>query len=205
MFRAGTSDPWFWSADLNEALNFCVWALLVDGLHALPFDRHPAGDGRLRAVGLDPTGWRAWLEAVLDAQAQVAIATTLPPAPDLLHRAADAPDRWVGAPAVGDALRALWAPYQVHWNAWHGRVARDRGNPLPPTLGGHDGRALWRALAPYRGRLPTLRVYLTEYPWPVAALVSPVAVVIGTDRGTLTTTEYAATVARAAAALAATV
>jgi len=53
--------------------------------------------------------------------------------------------------------------------------------------------------------LPTLRVYLTEYPWPVAALVPPVAVVIGTNRGTLTATQYAATVERAAAALAAAV
>jgi len=53
--------------------------------------------------------------------------------------------------------------------------------------------------------LPTLRVYLTEYPWSVAALVPPVAVVIGTHRGALTAAQYAATVERAAAALAATV
>ncbi len=74
-----------------------------------------------------------------------------------------------------------------------------------PTLGPRDGRALWHALAPYRSRLPTLRVYLTEYPWPVAALIPPVAVVIGTNRGTLTATQYAAIVERAAAALAAAV
>jgi len=117
MFRADTSDPWFWSADLNAALNFCVWVLLVDGLHAPPFDRHTAHDGRLRAAGLDPTAWRAWLEAVLDAQAQLATATPRPPAPTLVHRALDAPDLWTGAPAVTDALRALWTPYQVHWTA----------------------------------------------------------------------------------------
>ena len=186
MFRTGTSAPWSWSADLNAALNFCVWVLLVDGLHAPPFDRHPAGDGRLRAVGLDPAGWRAWLEAVLNAQAQLATATPWPPSLDLVHRALDAPDLWI-------------------WTAWHGRVALDQANPLPPTLGGRDGRTLWRALAPYRGRLPTLRVYLTEYPWPVAALVPPIAVVIGTKRGTLTATHYAATVEHAAAALAAAV
>ncbi len=205
MFRTGTPDPWSWSADLNAALNFCVWVLLVDGLHAPPFDRHPAGDGRLRAAGLDPAGWRAWLEAVLNAQAQLTTATPWPPSPDLVHRALDAPGLWIGTPAVGGALRALWTPYQVHWNAWHGRVAPDRANPLPPTLGGRDGRALWRALAPYRDRLPTLRVYLTEYPWLVAALVPPVAVVIGTKRGTLTATHYAAIVEHAAAALAAAV
>ena len=137
MFRTGTSAPWSWSADLNAALNFCVWVLLVDGLHAPPFDRHPAGDGRLRAVGLDPAGWRAWLEAVLNAQAQLATATPWPPSLDLVHRALDAPDLWTGTPAVGDALRALWTPYQVQLE----RLERPRrpGSGQPPAP--HSRRA----------------------------------------------------------------
>jgi len=52
MFRAGTSDPWSWSAALNAALTFCVWALLVDGLHALrspPRRRRPLARRRPRS------------------------------------------------------------------------------------------------------------------------------------------------------------
>jgi len=104
---------------------------------------------------------------------------------------------------ITDALRALWTPYQIHWTAWRGLLIQQQPPALPPALGPRDGRALWQALAPYRPRLPTLRVYLTEYPWPVAALVPPVTVVLGTQRGTLTAAQYAATVERAAAALAA--
>ncbi len=103
----------------------------MDGLHAPPFDRHPATDGRLHAAGLDHAGWRAWMEAVLAAQTPLAPATPQPPAPALIHRALDAPGLWTGAPAVGVALRALWTPYQVHWTAWHGLLLQQRPPALP--------------------------------------------------------------------------
>ncbi len=91
--------------------------------------------------------------------------------------------------------------WRTHADALH----QQQPPALPPALGPRDARALWQALAPYRPRLPTLRVYLTEYPWPVAALAPPVTVVLGTNCGALTAAQYAATVERAATALAAVV
>lgn len=32
-------------------VGFCIWALLVDGLHVPPFEHHADGDGTLRAAG----------------------------------------------------------------------------------------------------------------------------------------------------------
>ena len=67
----GRRDPWFWRFDLHVGVNFCVWALLADGLRVSPFDRHAGGDGALRAAGLTPEGWWTWLHAVLARQEQL--------------------------------------------------------------------------------------------------------------------------------------
>ena len=66
MILGEPTDRWFWSEDVDVAVDFCVRALRHDGLRVPPFDRHPDGDGSLRALGLDPGGWRRWLDAVLE-------------------------------------------------------------------------------------------------------------------------------------------
>jgi hypothetical protein len=52
----------FWTVNIRRDPNvdFCVWILLQDGLHASPFDQHPGGDGGLKRVGLTDTNWREW-------------------------------------------------------------------------------------------------------------------------------------------------
>jgi hypothetical protein len=60
-------DPNVYRVGYNRALDFCVWALERDGLQVRPFDRHREGTGALRDVGLDATGWAAWVEAVTEA------------------------------------------------------------------------------------------------------------------------------------------
>ena len=49
MFLDESTDRWFWSEDVNVAVDFCVPALRHDGLRVPPFDRHPDGDGTLRS------------------------------------------------------------------------------------------------------------------------------------------------------------
>lgn len=43
VFRAGSSDRWTWSMDIERSVDFCVYALRRDGLHVAPFDQHPEG------------------------------------------------------------------------------------------------------------------------------------------------------------------
>lgn len=66
MILGESTDRWFWSEDVDVAVDFCVRALRHDGLRVPPFDRHPDGDGSLRALGLDTGSWRRWLDAVLE-------------------------------------------------------------------------------------------------------------------------------------------
>jgi hypothetical protein len=96
MFRRSTSIPW----TFNEypALSFCVAVLVEDGLRAAPFDRHPDGNGRLRTLGLDTTGWRAWFLTVL---AQ----------PRRQRRDLDPSELWVGSLDVRAQLHERWLAY----------------------------------------------------------------------------------------------
>lgn len=61
-------NPWILIQDSNIMLDFCVWVLKSDGLHVPPFDRHPEGNGTLRAKGLDAEVWRSWLAKVAATQ-----------------------------------------------------------------------------------------------------------------------------------------
>ncbi|MGH2467159.1 MAG: hypothetical protein ACRDGL_05465 [Candidatus Limnocylindrales bacterium] len=56
--------------DFSPPIDFCVQALVRDGLRVDRLDRHPDGDHHLRDVGLDVDGWRARLGAgrVLNSQ-----------------------------------------------------------------------------------------------------------------------------------------
>ena len=70
MFYPGSEHPWFYAYGCNLFVDFCIWVLEVDGLQVSPFDQHPAGDGTLRAAGLDAEGWRSWLNEVVNLQSQ---------------------------------------------------------------------------------------------------------------------------------------
>ena len=61
----GSSDHWSWWTDAYPPMWFCIRALLYDGLRIGPFDQHPAGDGRLQALGLDADIWLEWVFNVL--------------------------------------------------------------------------------------------------------------------------------------------
>jgi hypothetical protein len=64
MWKIG-GDTWTYSTACDPDIDLCVWALRRDGLRVPPFDRHPEGDGRLRAAGLTADGWWAWFTTVV--------------------------------------------------------------------------------------------------------------------------------------------
>ena len=103
MILGESTDRWFWSEDVDVAVDFCVRALRHDGLRVPPFDRHPDGDGSRRALGLDPGGWRRWLDAVLVARDRLDPVQWIGP-----HRSRSAGER-EQVPGFGDPLERMHA------------------------------------------------------------------------------------------------
>jgi hypothetical protein len=53
----------------NEAIDFCLWILELDGLQVYPFHLHnPHGTGELRSCGLTSESWQQWFERVIRLQ-----------------------------------------------------------------------------------------------------------------------------------------
>jgi hypothetical protein len=57
--RFGSKNVWTFRHE--PAVDFCIWALVQDGLSAPPFTDHLDGDGRLRTAGMDAETWSDWL------------------------------------------------------------------------------------------------------------------------------------------------
>lgn len=71
MINLGTEEiPWGFHIGFNIMVDFCVWVLEIDGLHVPPFDRHPDGNGTLRARGMDASAWQEWVAMVVATQDQ---------------------------------------------------------------------------------------------------------------------------------------
>ncbi len=133
------------------------------------------------------------------------------------RRAYESHTAWTGDPAVGARLADLWTRYHPPVEdeddargfraspsqAWRRRVLEGTAvETRPPHLPPAEARRLWRDLRPFRARLPTLRVYLVDYPSPVSHTVPPVSVILGAGDEALDSAGYAAAVLRAAGVLA---
>lgn len=180
-------DSWVYSFGFTPMVDFCFWALEVDGLQVPPFDRHPAGDGSLQTAGLDARTWQSWLVRVVTLQEaqqqawQQSPHRAAPPSPEefrkaLIPEAHDPSRAWQGGARVGQRLGELWKQYgpltegrkeaEPHLTRLIQREDRDRG------------QRLYDALRPYRARIPTLIVHLATYPAAINYLIPPVAVVL---------------------------
>jgi hypothetical protein len=54
------------SISFNEAIDFCLWVLEVDGLQVYPFHLHnPSGTRELQSCGLTVECWQRWFERVI--------------------------------------------------------------------------------------------------------------------------------------------
>jgi hypothetical protein len=206
MFLAGSSDRWFWSEDALLPLAFCVYALVHDGLVVPPFDRHPQGDGGLRGCGLDAERWRTWVSTVIVAHGRLSVRVHEPDrradraALATLAAAVSAPAALCpGTPELRACLAELWVDYQPQGERWKWDMTRGpRGvrNRLAP----HEQRRLWEALLPFHGRLPTISVFLVDYPAPVVMAVPPTTCLIAPGSASV---EYVRQVVAAAEQLAA--
>jgi hypothetical protein len=206
LFRAGPSDGWFWSEDASPPIAFCVHALVQDGLRVRPFDRHPEGDGTLRARELDAHTWNAWLSAVVAAQSRLSGRVGAPDWPPdraglaTLVEAASAPVALCpGTPELRVRLGELWVEYQPIGERWKWDLTsgpRGVRNRLAPG----EQRWLWKALVPFHDRLPTLSVFLVDYPVPVVMPRPPATCLIAPAD---TSADYARQVLSAAELLAA--
>jgi len=184
MFLAGSSDRWFWSEDALPPLAFCVHALVHDGLPVPPFDRHPQGDGDLRGRGLDAETWCTWVFAVVVAQGRLSVlvreSDRLADRATLatLAAAASAPAALCpGTPELRARLGELWVGYQPQAERWRWDLTggpRGVRNRLAP----HEQRRMWKALLPFHERLPTISVFLVDYPTPVVMAVPPTTCLI---------------------------
>jgi hypothetical protein len=188
MMLAGSTDQWHWSEDVLSAVSFCVHTLLRDGLRVAPFDHHPDGDGSLRDLGLDADSWHRWVAALIEQYAVLSQSTAA------LSQERTANGRALGIEAATvllsrpgaacpgtDSLRAkldkIWADHEPAADAWKrsmtmgGRTDRRKGAPA-------DQRQRWQALEPFHDRLPTISVFLVDYPVPVVMVFPPSTCVI---------------------------
>jgi hypothetical protein len=164
MFRAGPSDGWSWSEDASPPIAFCVHVLVWDGLRVPPFDRHPEGDGTLRARGLDAQTWNAWLPAVVAAQGRLSKRVREPEwladragLATLVEAAMTPVALCPGTPELRARLGELWTDYLPKGERWkQDLTSGPQGvrNRLAPG----EQRWLWKALVPFHDRLPTLSV-----------------------------------------------
>jgi hypothetical protein len=180
------SGAWFWTESADPSVDFCIWALVGDGLRVPPFDGHPEGSGALRGAGLDAQAWRAWLHAVVGAQEALSrrmgaiadlTALTEPQRRGLeaAFEAAQGPAVWAGAATVRAELDRLWAAYGPIGEAWKRDAERDL---RPSRLSGGKQRDRWRRLDAARGELASLSVYVVRYPLPALEVVPPAACVV---------------------------
>lgn len=207
MFVRGTTPSWYFSQDTSEAIDFCFRVLQVDGLSAPPFDRHPDGDGSLRAAGMTAESWLAWLMEVLQLQREQeqAVKQWAVARREGLEQAVLSFDKrlqqpalaWSGSPAVGQRLQELWEQDQQNARANRGLEKQMRETL---HLRRQTEQNLWAALRPYHQRVPPLKVYVIHYAGGVDLVVPPDTVLIS-DSG-LDGTAERTSLLRAAAALA---
>lgn len=176
MRAVGSGDRWAWTAGYSASINFCVWVLVQDGLRVAPFDKHPDGSGSLRAAGLGPAEWRAWLEAVFAQSEEIARARAAGTITDeFLSQMRYAPGAWQGGEEIGGLLAQLWEQYESYRPLWEQRVRAG----FPPDLAPSEDRRLWRELQPLHARIPSPHVLPVEYPVPVYYLLPHACVLIG--------------------------
>ena len=178
MFRLGDPDPWHLSASNDVGVNFVVSCLIKAGLQAPPFTDHPAGDGKLEALGLSEKIWRGWLHEVVQRRAGVEQAFSAGlrrfPIPLVrLPRGSGNPMDVPGALGSDGPLRTAIAQL---WKAWRSRPER---LPAPGEMPGPLGPGLYNEFRGSQPRPPYLSVYLADYPSVTVEPVLPGSLVVG--------------------------
>jgi hypothetical protein len=189
-------DNWIWSIVGSRSIEFCVWALLQDGLHVRPFDIHPDGHGRLRRAGLNSTDWARWFETVVNhevaeqkkfqsaggLESRLFYESDPPTIAEQLEmkealRANTAPGLWDGSNQVGELFESLWEECSSL------PVLRRKRHLHDPVHGEQPGTALqlselYGSMHEVGSRLPSIYCFPVAYPTLVVHEVAPVALVL---------------------------
>jgi hypothetical protein len=182
---------WHYGFGFDCDADFCFWVLERDGLRVPPFDRHPDGDGTLRAAGLDVASWRAWLErniAASDEQYEIVKAGLKQQVDFNRLRELKPAALWDGAPDVGRRLMILADEYE--------EISNERASSkveLARTHAQCDAQ-LWMDLAPYRRTLPPVQIVTVGYPGPVQAIVAPKTILLAVGNWAPTPSELASAI-----------
>lgn len=176
---------WHRTEILSLGVGFAVWVLQIDGLRVPPFVAHDEGDGGLRALGLDPSSWRAWIAAIVHAEDSFLeflslhdIRTVSASQRDelaRLDREREPPDLWAGTSSLRSAFDEIWPRYRPIGEDWAQRLtSAKRHSRISPR----QDRRLWHELEPYHERLATLRIYPVDYVAPAVLALPPVSCVV---------------------------
>jgi len=189
-------DGWGWNLIGSQSVDFCVWALIQDGLHVRPFDIHPDGNERLRQAGMDAAGWTQWFETVVnrdvdfherlrlggDLERMSFYASDPPTIAEQLQmkealRATTPPALWNGSEQVGELLEGLWDDYSSQPVLRRNRrMHHHRDGDEPGTAEQHGD--LYGSLHDVGSELPSLHCYPVAYPALVVREVAPMALVL---------------------------
>lgn len=182
-------EAWTWGEDAFPPIDFAVRALVRDGMRVPPFDKHADGDGTLRAGGLTPNVWTAWVSGLIDLNSSMSelaalIGGDLPA--EALVRGRETSEQMMepwslitGSDEVRNRLHQMWDEYRTETRAWEQPLAL--GERGARALSGAIARSLWTDLASLHDRLPTLTVFLVEYPSRAVMTVPPTACVIAPE------------------------
>ena len=168
-------DRWGWNLIGSQSVDFCVWALIQDGLHVRPFDIHPDGNERLRQAGMDAAGWTQWFETVVnrdvDFHERLRLGGDLEP---MSFYASDPPTI---CGAVAGVVEGLWDDYSSQPVLRRNRrMHHHRDGEEPGTAEQHGD--LYGALHDAGSDLPSLLCYPVAYPALVVREVAPMALVL---------------------------
>jgi hypothetical protein len=189
-------DRWVRSLIGSQSVEFCVWALIQDGMHVRPFDIHPIGDERLRQAGMDAAGWTQWFKTVVnrdvDFHERLRLGGDLEPMsfyesdpPTVAEQlqmkealwAKTPPALWKGSRQVGELLDGLWDDYSSRPVLRRNRPPRwPRDREEPGTIA--QDRDLHTSLRELGSELPSLYCYPVAYPALVVREVAPMTLVL---------------------------
>jgi hypothetical protein len=200
---------WNWTETYSPGIGFAIWVLEHDGLRIHPFDMHPEGDGRLRALGLNESSWRLWIGAITEAEAGFAdfvprhdIRALTPGEREEMRRRDEQREPvwcWAGESRVQTALDELWLTYRTIGEGWISQLTSAKRQS---RITADEERRLWRQLEPLHDRLATLRVYPVDYGHRAELAIPPESCLVSIGARDADGTRYADSVFEAARQLA---
>ena len=197
MQSSKSQNAFFVRYSFDRLVDFCIWILEQGGLQVPPFDAHPEGDGILRNVGVQAQQWKLWLVGATQQAESLSQHMVASPQQHASLTATDfSPSAWPGTTAVKNTLQTLWQQYQP-------LSSKRRKWEVPLAIQWRPvNDQLWHDLQVYQPRLPSLRIYLVEYPKQIGYPIWPASMIVTVVDGQLDNEAFRQLVLRTAEELA---